>query len=149
MIPKSDIFEQASGLIHNDSLLNLFAGTPGGQNFKVDLSKVYLGNLQITGASGLGYTHYLSAYEQVKSGNVHLNTSVAAVGGMRAALEAIRASEEARYPGKIVIYPQLEHLPLLDIRGLAEKYPDIKSSLGSKNLWTQQAEAKLFELVGK
>ncbi len=149
LVPKSDVFEQASGLIQDDSLLNLFAGTPEGQNFTLDLSKVYLGNLQLTGASGLGNAHYLSAYEQARSGLVDLNTAVAAVGGMRAALNAIRASEEARYPGKIVIYPQLEHLPLLDIRGLAEKYPDIKSSLGSKNLWTQQAEAKLFELAGK
>lgn len=98
---------------------------------------------------GLEYEHIQAAYQLAQTGKINLNSSVAAVGGMLAASEAIQAAEARRFPGKIIIYPQLEDLPLLGIRELAEKHPEIKSEVGDQNLWTREAEAELFELSGK
>ena len=92
------------------------------------------------------YRQHINLPRQARS---NLKSSVAAVGGMLAASEAIQAAEARRFPGKIIIYPQLEDLPLLGIRELAEKHPEIKSKVGDQNLWTREAEAELFELSGK
>ncbi len=149
LVPDPDVLAQASTVLHDHSLLNLFAGTTAGTNLQIDLSNCYLGNLQITGSSGLEYEHIQAAYQLAQAGKINLNSAVVAVGGMLAASEAIRAAETRRYPGKIIIYPQLENLPLMDISELAEVYPSIKSVLGEHNLWTRKAEEKLLEIEGK
>jgi hypothetical protein len=52
---------------------------------------------------------------------------------------------DARYPGKIIIFPQLEDLPLMGLDALAEKLPDVSNKLGPGNTWTVEAEKALFE----
>ena len=94
------------------------------------------------------YEHIKAAYQLAHAGKINLNSAVAAVGGILAASEAIQAAEARRFPGKIIIYPQLEDLPLMDISELAEAYPSIKSALGEHNLWTKKAEEKLLEIEG-
>jgi L-sorbose 1-phosphate reductase len=71
--------------------------------------------------------------------------SVAAVGGMNAALEGLDAMMASKFTGKIVIFPQLPQLPLLGLAELAEKYPDIAAKLGENNAWTVEAEQAIFE----
>ncbi len=115
----------------------------------LDLSLSYLGNLQITGSSGLEYSHIRNAYQLVRSGKIDLNSTIAAVGGMKAALEAIRAAETRRYAGKIIIYPQLDDLPLLTIQELADAYPDLHAELGDQGQWTKNAEAKFLNLMNQ
>lgn len=70
---------------------------------------------------------------------------MAAIGGMKVAQEAMAAVMEGKYPGKIVIFPQIHDLPLLGLDELAEKLPDIADKLGSDHVWTEEAEAALIE----
>ena len=51
---------------------------------------------------------------------------------------------EGRFAGKIVIFPQLENLPLTDIADLAAEDPELGAALGDGSTWTTQAEAVLF-----
>jgi threonine dehydrogenase-like Zn-dependent dehydrogenase len=147
LVPRQEVLDLAAGLAHDHSLINLFAGTPAGLQLPLEASGVYLGALQLTGHSGLGMAEYRTAYEMVKGGRVDLNASVAAVGGMRAASAAIKAAEERRFAGKLIIYPQLEDLPLLSIPELAARFPEISQRLGESDLWTREAEAALLELA--
>ena len=147
LAPNQDLFEKAAALLHKGSMLNLFAGTPSGVNMLLDLSLSYLGNLQITGSSGLEFSHIQKAYQLVRSGKIDLNSTIAAVGGMKAALEAIRAAETRRYAGKIIIYPQLEDLPLTSIQELAAAYLDLHAALGDQGQWTKNAEEKFLKLA--
>ena len=146
LAPTAEVINQAACLVQDDSLINLFAGTPAGICMAIDLSKVYLGNLQITGASGLSFNNIQEAYHLALNEEIDLNAAVAAVGGMMAAQEAIQATQERRYPGRIIIYPQLEDLPLLSMSDLVGRYPLLETLLGQRDLWTREAEAKLFEL---
>ena len=57
----------------------------------------------------------------------------------------MKAVMEGRYPGKIVVFPQIPDLPLMGVDELAEEYPDIASRLGEGNLWTKEAEEALIE----
>jgi threonine dehydrogenase-like Zn-dependent dehydrogenase len=144
LVPDPGVLEDAVSLLGKQSLINLFAGTPAGSCFPIDISNVYLGNMQITGSSGLGFQHICTAYEFAIDGKIDLGASVAAVGGMGAALEAIRAADERRFPGKIVIYPQLVNLPLMSIGELKAKIPAIANALGENCLWTRETERILL-----
>jgi threonine dehydrogenase-like Zn-dependent dehydrogenase len=148
LVPDVEVMEQASTLIHKNSLINLFAGTPAGLKISIDPSMFYLGKLQITGASGLEYQHIEKAQQLTTEGFIDLNAMVVAVGGMGAARDGIQAAGERQFPGKIIIYPQLGDLPLLGIPELIEKFPSIKSTLTENGFWTKEAEAALFKMVG-
>jgi hypothetical protein len=52
---------------------------------------------------------------------------------------------EGRYPGKIVIFPQISGLPLTSIAELNEMYPDVAAKLGPGDMWTPAAEQALIE----
>ena len=49
------------------------------------------------------------------------------------------------YTGKIIIYPQLEDLPLLSLAEVAEKYPEVAKKMGTQYTWTREAEKVLIE----
>jgi hypothetical protein len=70
---------------------------------------------------------------------------VAAIGGMNAGLDAIDGVINSSYPGKIVIFPQIENLPLMSLDELAEKLPNVAEKLGEGNVWTPEAEEALIE----
>ena len=61
------------------------------------------------------------------------NNAVACVGGLNAARDALQAVHDGTYPGRIVIYPQLD-MPLTDTAELAPQ-----------GRWSNQAEKKLLE----
>ena len=52
---------------------------------------------------------------------------------------------DGRFPGKVVIFPQIPDLPLLGLDELAEKMPDIAVKLDDDGFWTNEAEAVLIE----
>jgi len=146
LVPDAAVFERAASLLGTDSLLNMFAGTPAGASFPIDISNVYLGNLQITGSSGLSFRHLISAHDHAISGNINIGAAVVALGGMGAALEAIKAVEDGRFPGKIVIYPHLVNLPLTSIEDLSKNHPEISRVIGEKKLWSKKAEEILMKI---
>ena len=51
---------------------------------------------------------------------------------------------DGRFPGKIVIFPQLRGLPLTSLEVLAASDPEIAAALGEGGTWTREAEATLF-----
>jgi len=73
------------------------------------------------------------------------NISVAAVSGLKGAIDGIRAVENHSIPGKILIYPDCADLGLTRLEELAEKAP--KAAAAMKNgVWTKAAEAALLTM---
>jgi hypothetical protein len=126
-------------------MLVLFAGVPNGTLAPLDLSRVYLHNAQYTGTSGSTLADQELVILKTVQGRLSPNRSVAAVGGMEAAQDSVRAMMEGRYPGKVVVFPQLTGLPLLGLSELEEKLPDVAAHLGIDNVWTTAAEKALIE----
>ena len=129
-------------------MINIFAGTPSGTTIEMDISKVYLGNLQITGTSGLKRHHQEDILSKFHQGKIDINTPISAVGGMKAAAEAIRAAEERRYPGKIIVYPQIVDLPVMSVLAIKEEYPSVGEKLKDGYHWTSAAERELMDIHG-
>jgi hypothetical protein len=128
-------------------MLVLFAGVANGTLAPVDFSSVYLSNAQYTGTSGLTIEDQTVVMDNTISGNIAPAICVAAIGGMKVAKDGIEAMIEARYPGKILIFPQLENLPLLGLDELAEELPEVAAALGDGNTWNIKAEQALFEAL--
>ena len=144
-VPVASLMEEGDTVMKPDGMLVLFAGVPNGTMGKVDLSHVYLSNAQYTGTSGLTMHDQASVMERRLSGTLSPGRSVAAIGGIETAAEAIQSVMESRYPGKVVIFPQIHNLPLTGLKELKDRIPEVAAKLGPDQMWVNEAEEALIE----
>lgn len=144
-VPAAALMAEAAALMAPDGMLVLFAGVPNGTFAPLDLSAVYLHNAQFTGTSGSRLSDQALVIQKTVAGALSPNRSVAALGGIEAAHDGIRAMMEGRYAGKVVIFPQISGLPLMSVAELAAREPAIGARLGPGGVWTPAAEAALIE----
>ena len=144
-VPVAKLMEEGDEVLKPDGMLVLFAGVPTGTLGKVRLSNVYLHNAQYTGTSGLTIDDQAEVMERRVSGTLSPGRSVAAIGGLETAREALEAVMEGRYPGKVVVFPQITGLPLMGLDELKERLPEVAEKLGEDLMWTNEAEEALIE----
>lgn len=144
-VPIAGLMEEGATLMNENGMLVLFAGVPNGTLAPLDLSNVYLHNAQYTGTSGLTIHDQAEVMERTLAGTLSPSRSVAAIGGIEAAQDGVVAMMDGRYPGKIVIFPQIRGLPLLGLDELEDHYPAIAQHLGPNAAWTEEAEQALIE----
>ena len=142
--PTADAVTSAARLMAPDGMLVLFAGLPVGTRASVDLSPVYLHGAQYTGTSGSRIADQELVVRKTIEGELAPGRAVAAVGGMEAAPDGLRALIDGRFAGKIVIFPQLRGLPLTSLEDLAIRDAEFAAVLGPGGSWTTAAEAVLF-----
>jgi L-sorbose 1-phosphate reductase len=142
--PTAAAVTQSARLLAGDGMLVLFAGLPVGTRASLDLSRVFLHGAQYTGTSGSRIADQALVVRKTLAGQLSPGHALAAVGGMEAAPDGLRALMEGRFAGKIVIFPQLSNLPLTDIAELASSDPELGAALGDGGTWNADAEAVLF-----
>jgi threonine dehydrogenase-like Zn-dependent dehydrogenase len=131
-----------------DGMLVLFAGVPVGTRVALDLSPVFLHGAQYTGTSGSRIADQELVVQKTIAGELEPRRALAAIGGMETAAEALQALIDGRYPGKIVVFPQLTGLPLTGVAELVAD-PEIGPLLGPDGSWTTAAEQALFARFGR
>ena len=144
-VPVAALMEEGDTVMKPDGMMVLFAGVPNGTMGAVNLSNVYLSNAQYTGTSGLTIDDQASVMARRVAGTLSPGRSVAAIGGLETAAEAIESVIEGKYPGKVVIFPQIRNLPLTGLKELKERLPDVAAKLGEDLMWTNEAEEVLIE----
>jgi threonine dehydrogenase-like Zn-dependent dehydrogenase len=144
-VPVAEVMAQAAQQLAPDGMLVLFAGVPNGTLAPLDLSRTYLGGAQYTGTSGSALADQALVVEKTVQRRLSPARSVGAVGGMEAAVEGVRAMLDGRYPGKVLIFPQVTGLPLIGVDELAQKEPALAGALGPGGVWTAAAEAALLD----
>ena len=144
-VPIASLMEEADTVMKPDGMLVFFAGVPNGTMGKVNLSNVYLSNAQYTGTSGLTIDDQALVMERRMEGTLSPGRSVAAIGGLETAADAIQSVMDSRYPGKVVIFPQIHNLPLTSLKELEERLPEVAAKLGEDLMWTTDAEEALIE----
>lgn len=142
-VPVASIMERAAQIMAPDGMLVLFAGVPNGSFAQLDMSSVFLHNAQYTGTSGSSVSDQAVVLDKAIRGALSPERSLAAVGGIEAARDGVQAMLDGTFAGKIVIFPQLRGLPLLDLAELAIRYPDIGAALDER-AWTAEAEKRLI-----
>lgn len=144
-VPVGAVMADAAELMSSEGMLVLFAGVANGTLAPLNVSDIYLANAQFTGTSGSSIADQEAVLEKSNDGSLSPERALAAVGGIEAGRDGVRALLEGDYAGKVVIFPQLSGLELTSLEELAEKHPDIAAALGSNNSWTNEAERLLFE----
>jgi len=85
--------------------------------------------------------------DQAETGQLSPNRSVAAIGSLEAAYDGLKAVNETRFPGKIVIYPHIRPLPLTALTDLKDVLPTVAAKLKDGREWTTEAEAELLRVM--
>ena len=138
LCPVAQVVEQAVQYLAFEGYLNVFAGFPSRDksNVTLNLNDMHYGGWTFIASSGSPIEALVKALADAAAGTIDPNNAVACVCGLDSAKEAIAAVHEGRFPGRIVIYPQL-NMPLTDINELC---PDGR--------WSKQAEQKLLATTG-
>jgi hypothetical protein len=71
---------------------------------------------------------------------------VGAVSGMAGAIDGLAAVRDRTVAGKIIVYPQLVDLPLLELDALVTRYPTLADRL-DRGAWTKAAEDELLRVA--
>lgn len=126
------------------AIINIFAGIPATVGGPVDIDAYVEKGCYFIGTSGSTLDDMLTVLKKVQAGRLDTNISVAAVSGLKGAIDGIRAVEHHAIPGKIIVYPDCADLPLTRLEELAGIAPDVAAALNN-GLWTKDAEAALLK----
>ena len=146
MAPMAGLVAQAVEQSLEGGRINIFAGIPAGTRAELDLDGYIERKVWMFGTSGSRIGDMKRVQEKVESGQLDTNYSVGAVSGMRGAIDGIRAVEKRTVAGKIIVYPGLHEIGLVELRELAGKYPSVSAKLRD-GTWTKEAEEELMRVA--
>jgi len=143
LAPSPQAVEEAAPYLAEDGVMNMFAGMPRGTLAQVDLGELLARGARIIGSSGSTIEDLEYTLRKAERGELRPNGSVAAVAGIDGVWEGMRAVAEGRFPGKVVIYPQIEGLGLTPLQELPRVLPQVARKL-KDGVWTREAERELL-----
>ncbi len=136
--------ESAARHLAPHGLLVVFGGLARGTVAQLDLSNVYRGGMQVTGSAGSTIHDQAAVLERVAAGHLSTASAVAAIGGLDAAAGGMQGLMDGRFPGKMVIYPQVPSFPLTALADLKGVAPAVYDLLDAQGQWTRAAEAEFL-----
>ncbi|NMB88598.1 MAG: alcohol dehydrogenase catalytic domain-containing protein [Chloroflexi bacterium] len=147
LAPIPVVISEAAGYLAPKGVMNVFAGLNRGMQAALELSDVYLKDVRVIGHSASTIDDLRLMLHQAESGELSPNRSVAAVGSLNAAKDGLAAVRDTRYPGKVVIYPQIKEFPLTALPDLKDSLPSVWALLKDGREWTVEAEAEFLRLM--
>jgi threonine dehydrogenase-like Zn-dependent dehydrogenase len=133
-------------LLTDGGVLNLFAGIPKGQKVPLDLTPLASRHMRVVGSSGSTMDDIAECLRLVAEGALPARKVIGAIAGLNALPEALQAVQSHRYPGKVVVFPQLPDLPLIGLTELHERLPEVAAHLEAGRYWTRDAERALYRV---
>jgi len=133
-------------LLTDGGILNLFAGIPKGQKVPLDLTPLASRHMRLLGSSGSTMDDIAECLRLVAEGALPARKVIGAIAGLNALPEALQAVQSHRYPGKVVVFPQLPNLPLVGLIELHERLPEVAAHLEAGRYWTRDAERALYRV---
>ncbi len=148
MAPIPDLVTFSVNNANRNGIINIFAGIPASVTADINLDRYIKNHLYFIGTSGSVIEDMKAVLKNVTSGSLDTNVSVAAVSGLDEAEQGIRAVENRKMAGKIIVYPQCKGLGLTKLDELKDQYPEVAAKL-ENGLWTKQAEDALLKVFEK
>lgn len=146
MAPAPELVQAAIADAASGGIINIFAGIPADVPCAIDLDAYVEKGLYFIGTSGSTLEDMRIVLAKVVGGSLDTNLSVGAVSGMAGAIAGLDAVRDRTVAGKIVVYPQLADLPLLELDALAKRYPTVGARL-DQGCWTKAAEEELLRVA--
>jgi len=147
LAPIPRVISDAASHLARGGVMNIFAGVARGTMAQLDLSNVYLRDVRVIGHSASTIDDLRLMLNQAESGQLSPNRSVAAIGSLGAARDGLQAVQEADFPGKVVIYPQIKEMPLTGLSELKDRFPSVYAKLRNGREWTVEAEQEFLRLM--
>jgi NADPH:quinone reductase-like Zn-dependent oxidoreductase len=147
LAPSTEAIAEAAAYLAPGGVMNIFAGLKRGTMVPLDLSDIYQKQVRFIGHTASTIEDLREMLHQTESGQLSPNRSVKAVGSLKAAHEGLQAVRDAEFPGKVVIFPQIEDFPLTPLAELKEKLPAVYAKLKEGREWTVEAEREFLELM--
>jgi D-arabinose 1-dehydrogenase-like Zn-dependent alcohol dehydrogenase len=147
LAPVPAVISDAAMYLAPQGVMNIFAGVARGTMAAIDLSDVYLKGVRVIGHSASSIDDMRLMLYQAEAGELSPNRSVAAIGSLGAARDGLQAVHDALFPGKVVIYPQIEELPLISLPELKGRLPTVYARLKDGREWTVEAEEELLRVM--
>ena len=144
MAPIPDLVVASVRSSAEHGIINIFAGIPATASGQIDLNAYIEKKLYFIGTSGSTIDDMKTVLTKVESGRLNTNSVVAAVCGLEAAIEGIRAVEKRSIAGKIIVYPACKGLGLVELKKMGETLPQVAEKL-DEGLWNKRAEEILLE----
>jgi len=144
MVPSPGLIAQTVPHLAENGVYNIFAGVAKGVTAELDLGTILAKNQRLVGTSGSSIADLRHTLELVESNSLSTNASLAAIGGLDAFRDGLAAVKAGQFPGKTVIFPLIEDMPLLSIDDLKTQMPNVYAKLQGGTFWTQEAEDELF-----
>jgi len=144
LAPIPAVISGAAPWLARGGVMNVFAGVARGTTAEIDLNDMVARDTHIIGHSASLIDDMLTMLNKVESGTLSTNRSVAAIGSLSAARDGLQALIDAKYPGKVVIFPNIEELPLTSVEDLKDILPDVYEKLDQNQTWTKEAEKALL-----
>ncbi len=144
--PVAALAEQAWEYLGEEGVLNIFAGVAKGTKANLSLRQLCQKGCRVVGSSGSGLGDLRFTLAEAEAGRLSPDKVVAAIGGIAALREGLSGVAQGHFPGKVVIYPQLD-LPLIPLPELREHLPAVADKLEGGQFWNRDAEAALLETL--
>lgn len=146
--PGADPIEKGLCFLKQNGKLYLFSGTSYGNFTPLPLGAVVTHGARILASSGSTVQDELAVLKRVEDKTLNPDCNVVAVAGMNAVKEALIQAAQGTYPGKVILYPQLEHLPLLALSQLDRVDEKLAAYVASYG-WDRTAEKLLYCAFGQ
>lgn len=131
-------------LLTDGGVLNLFAGIPKRHKVSLDLTPLASRHMRVVGSSGSTMDDITECVRLVAEGTLPARRVIGAIAGLNALPNALQAVQAHRYPGKVVVFPQLPALPLMGLNELHEHLPEVAAHFEEVRYWTLDAERALY-----
>jgi len=147
LAPSVTAIEGAMVHLGDEGVMNIFAGLPRGTLAALDLNAVVRRGVRFTGSSGSSIEDLCRMRDLTENHTLSPNRSVAAIAGLEGAADGLRAVAEGRFPGKVVVFPNIRPLPLTSLSELEDRLPSVYERLKDGREWTVEAEDEFLGLM--
>ncbi len=145
LAPDVNTIQFAAAHLALGGVMNLFVGLSRGTTAAIDLNAVCdARQVRFIGNTGSSIADLKRMLELTENGQLATNHSVAAIAGLDGAADGLRALQEGRFPGKVVVYPQISGLGLTPLEDLPARLPGVAALLEDGRAWTNAGRKRLL-----
>lgn len=142
--PGIDPVEKAVPYLKKDGMLVLFSGTKYGSYAKLPIGMVASNQARINASSGSTVQDEKAVLHKIMNHQLNPDKNVVGIAGFHAIKDALLAVHKGLFAGKVILYPQLDNLPLTSMKEIQES----KTALGNYvtlHGWDREAEKVLYQ----
>ena len=147
LAPIPAVISDTAKWLGRQGVMNIFAGVARGTTALLDLNDAVFKDARVIGHSASSIEDMLTMLNEVESGQLSSNRSVAAVGSLEAVKDGLQALMDSTFPGKVVIFPHIKPFPLTSLADLEKTLPNVFAKLKNGREWTQEAEREFLETL--